>query len=101
VSEQAPLLRSPDWLTQAALLDAACLKMQIVTPKGEPDYQRLARACGVSSATMAGLLQHTQRPSRASVETLARYAEQPLGAWLRAAGFAGELPDKPSRGGRS
>ncbi len=93
MSEQAPLLRSPDWLTLAALLDAACLKTGVLTKGGQPNYQHLARVCGLTPATLYAIRRRQQRPSRPTLETLAQYAEQPLDLWLRAAGFAAEVEE--------
>jgi transcriptional regulator with XRE-family HTH domain len=93
VSEQAPLLRSPDWLTLAALLDAACLKKRVLTKSGQPNYQQLAHVCGLTPATLYAIGRRQQRPSRATLEKLAQYAEQPLELWLRAAGFVDDAGD--------
>ncbi len=86
----SPLLRSPDWLTLTALLDAACLKKGVLTKSGQPNYQQLAHLCGLTPATLYGIRHRQQRPSRATLEKLAAWAEQPLVLWLRAAGFADE-----------
>jgi hypothetical protein len=87
VPSRAELLRSPQWGTLIGFLDGVCYDKGLLTKSGRPNYRALARACGLHPGLLPAWRRRLQRPSRASVETIARWAGQPVGPWLRAGGF--------------
>jgi transposase-like protein len=94
VRSRRDLLRSPQWSALRALLDDLCHEQGLRTRSGTPNYGQLARACGLHPGLLLTWRRQTQRPSRASLETLAQWAGQEVGPWLRAGGYEEAPPPR-------